>query len=220
VNRKRSAGTDHPVSTVSVRLRRLGQLFNSLDPSPFWDRDLDKDAAEFIEAEYRDRPRDHAWLLNVTTSDLEGYSQHDVQEAVKHYYQRSAESIRRQTRERYRIGRLSIALGVAVFLFCMIGRQLLQGLFPRAVPSVLREGLIVLAWIALWLPIEHFISELAPLVRERRFVDRLAQIRVHVRLVRPSHETPVVTPADGGPVGGPDRGPGPVPPAAAPAAQV
>jgi hypothetical protein len=176
------------VSTVSVRLRRLGQLFNSLDPSPFWDQDLDKDAAEFIEAEYREKPRDHAWVPNVTTYDIEGYSQHDVQEAVKHYYQRSAESVRRRTRERYWIGQLAIALGVGVFLFCMLGRQLLQGLFPRGVPSVLNEGLIVLAWIALWLPTEHFVYDIAPLVRERRFLDRCAQIRVHIRVDRPAHE--------------------------------
>ena len=31
------------------------QLFNSLDPSPFWDRDLDRSAAELIEDEFRDK---------------------------------------------------------------------------------------------------------------------------------------------------------------------
>src|SRR5688572_28822600 len=109
---KRTTSASHSVSTVSVRVKRLGQLFNSLDPSPFWDRDLDKEAAEFVETEFRDKPRDRAWVLNVTTADVETYSEHEVQEAVKHYYQRSEESIRQQTRERYRVGRLAIALGV------------------------------------------------------------------------------------------------------------
>jgi len=31
------------------------RLFNSLDPSPFWDRDLDRSAAELIEDEFRDQ---------------------------------------------------------------------------------------------------------------------------------------------------------------------
>jgi len=65
---KRASGTPHPVSTVSVRVKRLGQFFNSLDPSPFWDRDLDNDAAAFVETEFRDRPRDRAWVLNIATT--------------------------------------------------------------------------------------------------------------------------------------------------------
>lgn len=33
---------------IELRLRELAQLFNSLDPSPFIERDLDSDAEEFI----------------------------------------------------------------------------------------------------------------------------------------------------------------------------
>ena len=33
---------------IEIRLARLQQLFNSLDPSPFHDRDLDQDAEDYI----------------------------------------------------------------------------------------------------------------------------------------------------------------------------
>ena len=33
---------------IEVRLRELPQLFNSMDPSPFHERDLDRDAEHFI----------------------------------------------------------------------------------------------------------------------------------------------------------------------------
>ena len=36
-------------AAVNIHVRDLTQLLNSLDPSPFWDRDLDPIAAEFIE---------------------------------------------------------------------------------------------------------------------------------------------------------------------------
>ena len=34
--------------TISVKLRDMNQLFNSMDPSPFIEKDLDDDAEEFI----------------------------------------------------------------------------------------------------------------------------------------------------------------------------
>jgi len=44
-----AAATDrgHP-HTISLKLRDLNQLFNSMDPSPFIEKDLDDDAEEFI----------------------------------------------------------------------------------------------------------------------------------------------------------------------------
>jgi hypothetical protein len=37
----------HP-HTISLKLRDMNQLFNSMDPSPFIEKDLDDDAEEFI----------------------------------------------------------------------------------------------------------------------------------------------------------------------------
>jgi hypothetical protein len=37
----------HP-HTISLKLRDTSQLFNSMDPSPFIEKDLDDDAEEFI----------------------------------------------------------------------------------------------------------------------------------------------------------------------------
>jgi hypothetical protein len=167
-----------PVSSVGVHVARLGQLFNSLDPSPFWDRDLDRAAAEFVESEFRDRPHDRAWVLNVTSTDLEGFSQRDVQRAVKRYYRRLADSQRQSTRVQYRVGQIGLLIGLGVFASCAIVREVLGSLFT--LPRVFDEGLIVLGWIALWLPIEHFVYEVIPHLSARRFYDRLSRLRVHV----------------------------------------
>jgi len=42
-------------SMIVVRLNAVGQLFNTMDPSPFHERDLDHDAEEFIVSSARGR---------------------------------------------------------------------------------------------------------------------------------------------------------------------
>jgi len=42
---------------IEISLSRLGQLFNSLDPSPFHERDLDQDAEEYIIGSAEEIPR-------------------------------------------------------------------------------------------------------------------------------------------------------------------
>ena len=43
------------IASVRIHVREMAQLYDALDPSPFWDRGLDRDAAEFIEEEFRQR---------------------------------------------------------------------------------------------------------------------------------------------------------------------
>jgi hypothetical protein len=37
-----------PEAKIEISLNRLSQLFNSFDPSPFHERDLDQDAEDYI----------------------------------------------------------------------------------------------------------------------------------------------------------------------------
>lgn len=169
-------------ATVSVHVRDLGQLFNSLDPSPFWDRDLDRAAASFIEEEFADRQSAQVWHLHVHTQN-DGSAASDLQEAVENYYTRLATTARREMREHVKLGQMALLGGLAVFLLCMGGRQLLQNAV-EVLPRALDEGLIVLAWIALWRPVELLGYDWVPLRRRRRLYERLAGIRVQVRHAR------------------------------------
>ena len=74
-------------ATVNIHVRNLAQTFNSLDPSPFWDRDLDREAAEFIEGEFSEKLSAEAWHLHVHTQEGSALAS-DLQAAVEHYYER------------------------------------------------------------------------------------------------------------------------------------
>jgi hypothetical protein len=52
-------------TTIEVNLNRLSQLFNSLDPSPFHERDLYRDAEEYIIGSAEEIPRHRPLLLLI-----------------------------------------------------------------------------------------------------------------------------------------------------------
>lgn len=166
-------------ASVSIHVRDLSQMFNSLDPSPFWDRDLDHNAAAFIEDEFTDKRSAEIWHLNVHTqanADLGS----DLQKAVESYYSRMASAARRELIEHRRLGHIALLVGLVVFALSISARELLL----RAVttlPHVMNEGLIILGWIALWRPTEMLAYEWVPLVRKRRLYERLAALEVTVR---------------------------------------
>ena len=175
-HRTQRSGTS---ATVSIHVRDVAQMFNSLDPSPFWDRDLDKDAAQFIEEEFGEKLSAGVWHLHVHTQEG-AMLESDLQAAVEHYYERLVNSARLRLRDQMRIARIALLAGLGIFLASMSARGILKGLFHQ-VPQMLDEGFIILAWLALWRPAEMLLYEWVPLSRTRRLYQRLAGTRVQVR---------------------------------------
>jgi len=174
-------------ASVSIHVRDVAQMFNSLDPSPFWDRDLDRDAAEFIEEEFSEKLSAQSWHLHVHAHDGAALAA-DLQAAVEHYYERLAGSARYRLRDQMRVAQVALLGGVAIFLLSMTLRGVLRGMLQGSAPRMLDEGLIIIAWLALWRPVESLLYGWVPLYRKRRLYERLAAVRVSVR-AEPAHAT-------------------------------
>ena len=170
-------------ATVSIHVRDFAQLFNSLDPSPLWDRDLDRAVAQFIEDEFRDRRLAGVWRLKVYAPEGVAAAA-DLQSAVKSYYRRSVRSARIALREHMKVTRIALVGGALIFLLSTAVRGLIARTLAHP-PALLDQGLIVLAWLGLWRPIEALVYEWVPFYRRRRLYERLAQIHVTVRTGRP-----------------------------------
>src|SRR5207244_6401962 len=52
-------------SSIELRITEISQLFHTLDPFPFRDKDLDKDAEEFIVGWARETPSDQPLRIVV-----------------------------------------------------------------------------------------------------------------------------------------------------------
>lgn len=180
-NKHHSAAHAASAATVNVRVRNLAQMFNSLDASPFWDRDLDVHAADFIEEEFRENRAAAQWHLHVHASEGEDLAA-DLQPALEHYYTRMAHSTALRLRDQLRLGQLALLGGLAIFLFSMSARGILTHVVAHGLSRLLDEGLIILAWLALWRPVETLVYGWVPLYRQRRMYQRLAAIKVTVRM--------------------------------------
>lgn len=176
------------IAPVRIHVHELAQLYNSLDPSPFWDRDLDRSAAEFIEGEFRDREWADSWhlIVHVRSGEADAGT---LQRAVESYYERLATSAQRELREHLRTARLGLLAGLVLFGAFMGARTLLRASLP-ALPGAVDEGLIILAWLTLWRPAETLAYGWLPLRRRRRLYERMQGIRVSVQLERTDSGTP------------------------------
>jgi hypothetical protein len=176
-----------PHTAIMLRLRELAQLFNSMDPSPFVDRDLDADAEEYIMSWARELPagRDLELVIQLSAPSpndpIEG-----VEDSVRRYFTSRAAIKRLEFGQLMRRGRLSLIVGSVFLATCLALGQLVSRSGAGPIADFIREGLSIAGWVALWRPLEIYLYDWWPLFEERRRLDLLARIRV--RIVTPKGE--------------------------------
>jgi hypothetical protein len=174
---------------IEVRLRELAQLFNSMDPSPFLDRDLDADAEEFIVSWAREHPADHEFdlVIHLATPPPPDRAA-GIEEAVHHYFGTRANLKALEFRRLLRLGRTTLLVGLLFLATCLLLGGLATKLWPGTLGNIVREGLTIAGWVAMWRPLQIYLYDWWPLRDERRILERLARMRV--RLVLPPPDKP------------------------------
>lgn len=176
---------------IEIHIGSIEQLFNSMDPSPFHEKDLDRDAEEFIVSWAQEFPR-HAPLTIIVHLDR-APSRADaaahVTEAVHHYFAYRAELNRRELKRLFRDGRTTLVIGLTFLTVCLLVGRMFSAVNSGG--TIVREGLTIAGWVAMWRPMEIYLYDWWPLRRHARILTKLSEAEVELR-VRPKSEAPSV----------------------------
>jgi len=168
---------------IEMKLRTVAQLFNTLDPSPFRERDLAKEAEDYIVDYAEDVPKGVPIdiVVHLPAEECSPSSSSEIASAIKDYFGLRSYETTREMQELFRTGRFSLLVGLIVLSVClMLGLFLSQKFQKGPFPDIFREGFLILGWVAIWRPSEIFLYAWPPLLRRRRLFQRLMQARVTV----------------------------------------
>jgi hypothetical protein len=173
------------VRLIDISLNTVQQLFNSFDPSPFHEKDLDADAEEYIVGAVREFHVGTPLKLvfHLPPAEIAAVRAADLARSIHGYFTYRAEAARRDLRFLLRQGRLSLAIGLGFLAVCLAIRALVFVPAQGTMEVIAAEGLVIVGWVAMWRPIEIFLYEWWPLRRRARVFDKLAAIPVDVRPV-------------------------------------
>jgi hypothetical protein len=168
---------------IEINLNRLSQLFNSLDPSPFHERDLDQDAEDYIVGSAEEAPRQHPLrlVIHLPAEQLPHTGAPDLATAIHHYFAYRETHERRRLRLLFRDGRIALVTGLAFLLSCMLLREVALSFGSGTIFHIIGEGMLISGWVAMWRPLEIFLYEWVPIRRRCRILAKLAKTPVKVQ---------------------------------------
>ena len=169
---------------IELRVDDVAQLFHTLDPFPFREKDLDREAEEYIVGWARELPGRLPLKIVVHFPNSETQTKRAMVlgEAFGHYFSDRASALQRDLNELFRIGRRSLAIGMAILAAClMLAHFAVGAIFEDPFRRLVEESLLILGWVANWRPLEIFLYDWWPLARRRDLYLRLSAATVEPR---------------------------------------
>lgn len=168
---------------LELRVHELGQLFNSMDPTPFLNKDLDREAEAFIETWAMGFPPGSR--LNITVHLARQPAQADpgtlVADAIHNYFHYKAGLVRGELKQLLIQGRTSLLIGLAFVTLCLIAAEAIGRPVGGTAATIARESLTIVGWVAMWRPLQIFLYDWWPLARRIRIYRALQQSHVRVQ---------------------------------------
>ena len=180
MTKPRPADPSMAEAKIELSLNRVSQLFNSLDPSPFHERDLDADAEDYIigSAEEISRQRPLKLVIHLPADQVPQSGTHDLAEAIHNYFAYRAAHEERRLRLLFRDGRIALVTGLAFLLCCTLLRELVYSFGHETLSDIVGEGILIIGWVAMWRPLEMFLYEWVPIRRRCHTLAKLSKIPV------------------------------------------
>jgi len=166
---------------IELELRDMSQLFNSMDPSPLENKDLNGDVEEFIVFSSEEYRPDQALTLRIYLHEWPAEDPTDVvRNSIHNYFAYRADLNRLAFRRLLRRGRTSLLIGLVFLAACLITIRIVLGDLGGTWARIVRESLTIAGWVAMWRPMEIYLYDWWPLRRKSRLYQRLSQIPVKI----------------------------------------
>jgi hypothetical protein len=177
-----TAAPGHQEVRIELRLRELAQLFDSFDPAPFHEKDLDRDAEEFIVSWALEHPPNAplVFRLHLPRDQQRLEPERVVQDAIRNYFTYRSGIARLDVRRTLQQGRQSLGIGFVFLVVCMALREAWRTFGSTDWGRIVDEGVLILGWVAMWKPLELLLYDWWPQLRRKRTFDNLARMRVEV----------------------------------------
>lgn len=166
---------------VSVKLRDISQLFNSMDPSPFIEKDLDDDAEEFIVSWAQEFSPDDPIKLRIYLDQWPAEDPNElIRTAVHNHFSHRAKITDLEFRRLLKQGRTSLFIGLLFLAGCLLLSKILLGHEAGTWAAIVRESLTIAGWVAMWRPMQIYLYDWWPLRRRGRIYGKLSHMPIEV----------------------------------------
>ncbi len=167
---------------IEVELRSMMQIFNSFDPAPFHEKELDASAEVYIYNSVGEFPLKTplGLMIHLPSSEIGKDTEETLKNAIKNHFSYKKLLIDLELRRMLQRGRRNLMIAFGFLFLCLLLIQFLSTFEGGLLKSTLSEGLTIIGWVALWEPVTVFLYGWWPLIQKKNIYEKIIGMDVKV----------------------------------------
>jgi hypothetical protein len=167
---------------IEIKLSSVMQLFNSFDPAPFHEKELDSAAEHYIVDTVSDFPKKTPLkILIYLPPDIATTERAmKIPAAIHNHFQYKMLVSDRKFRTHFRHGRITLLIGLSFLTIALVARQYVSTLENHIVAQLFADALLIIGWAAMWEPITVLLYELWPIIQMKKTYEKISTMEIEV----------------------------------------
>ena len=163
------------MNVIEIHVKEVAQLFDSRDPAPFHERDLDDSFATYlISSAEEHKTRSRKFRIQIDIDETSPTLDDDkIISAIRSYFSYQVELKRLEFKRTLRMARLFLTIGFFILAICLFFASLLKSIESEFIQTTLREGVVIFGWVSLWKPLEVFLFDWYPIYDHIRLYKKI-----------------------------------------------
>ncbi len=160
---------------IEIELRSVMQIFNSFDPAPFHEKELDASAEVYIYNSVGEfsLKTPLGLMIHLPSSEIGKYTEETLKNAIKNHFSYKKLLIDLELRRMLQRGRRNLMIAFSFLFLCLLLIQFLSTFKEGLLKSTLSEGLTIIGWVALWEPVTVFLYGWWPLIQKKNIYEKI-----------------------------------------------
>ena len=167
---------------IEIKLSSVLQLFNSFDPAPFHEKELDSDAEHYIVDTVSDFPKKTRFKIIIyLPADIAGTERAmKIPLAIHNHFQYKMLVAERKFRSHFRHGRSTLLIGLIFLMIALLARQLVSSLENHIIAQLFADALLIIGWAAMWEPITVLLYQLWPIIQMKKTYEKISTMEIDI----------------------------------------
>ncbi|WP_235283290.1 hypothetical protein [Methanosarcina sp. 2.H.A.1B.4] len=175
---------------IELELKSFLQLFDSFDPAPFHEKELNLDAEEYLYNAVDEFPlrKPLEIMIYLPSSVVGAEIETDLKEAIKNHFSYKKLLTEIELKRLLYQGRRNLVIALTFLFLCLLVIRLLSAFEESLVNTLFSEGLLIIGWVAMWEPVHTFLYGWWPIVHRRNIYEKILNMDVYIGKRSPAGE--------------------------------
>ncbi|MGB8219039.1 MAG: hypothetical protein WCE46_01500 [Methanoregula sp.] len=167
---------------IEIKLTSVIQLFNSFDPAPFYEKEIDTEAEHYIVDTVQDFPAKTKFMIHIYLPPplVESQEAKKIIPAIHNHFRYKMLVTERKFRAKFRFGRWSLLIGLTFLAIALVASELIATRTNYLLPQLLSYSLLIIGWAAMWEPVTVLLYELWPIIRLKKIYEKISTMEIEI----------------------------------------